>query len=112
MEIEELKRSAYWSEREGQRAIELWRASGVSLAEFAARTGLHPKRLEYWRKRTFSAALAAPASASTLAAVTVLPRIASSAITIELRSGRAVRVEGDFADEVLERVIAIAERAC
>jgi hypothetical protein len=111
MEIEELKRSAYWSEREGQRAIELWRASGVSLAEFAARTGLHPKRLEYWRKRT-SAALAAPASASALMEVTVLPRIASSAITIELRSGRAVRVEGDFADEVLERVIAIAERAC
>ena len=112
MDIEDLKRSSYWSEREGRRAIELWRASGLPLIEFAARTGLRRQRLEYWRKRVSSSSPTAAATALALAPVTVLPRMSPSAITIELRSGRAVRLEGDFDDDVLERVIAIAERAC
>ncbi len=110
MDIEDLKRSSYWSEREGRRAIELWRASGLPLLEFATRTGLRRQRLEYWRKRVSSPSRPAAATALALAPVTVLT--STSAITIELRSGRAVRLEGDFVDDVLERVIAIAERAC
>lgn len=108
MEIEDLKRSSYWSEPEGRRAIELWSASGLTLLEFAARTGLRRQRLEYWRKRVSSSSPAAAATALALAPVTVLPRISPSAITVELRSGRAVRLEGDFADDLLERVIPCA----
>ena len=114
MEIEDLRRSSYWSEREGQRAVELWRESGLSLLEFSTRTGLHRKRMLYWSRRIAvqPTSSSTEATAMVLAPVTVVRSQAASAITIELRSGRAVRLEGDFADDVLERVIAIAERAC
>lgn len=47
----------------------------------------------------------------TLAPVTVIDR-RPRAIVIELLCGRAVRVEGDFDDALLARVIAAAERSC
>jgi hypothetical protein len=113
MDIEDLRRSSYWSEREGQRAVELWRESGLTLLEFSTRTGLRRQRISYWSSRAAQpTSSSAKATAMVLAPVTVVRSQAASAITIELRSGRAVRLEGDFADDVLERVIAIAERAC
>lgn len=112
MEIEDLKRSSYWSEGEGRCAIELWRSSGLTLGEFATQTGLRRNRLDYWRERLSQAAPSSTSTALAIAPVTVVQRRAPSAITVELRSGRTVRLEGDFDDDVLERVIAIAERAC
>lgn len=109
MGIEELRASAYWTEREGRAAIALWKRSGESLARWARSSGLSRSRIAYWAERLGGAPPSS--SAITLAPVTVIsaPR---GALTIELRSGRAVRVEGDFDDATLARVIGIAERAC
>jgi hypothetical protein len=109
MGIEELRACAYWTEREGRAAIGLWRRSGKPLAAWARSVGLSRSRLAYW-----SARLEAPPSSSVvaLAPVAVVTASARGAITIELRSGRAVHIEGAFEDETLARVIAIAERTC
>lgn len=109
MGIEELRACAYWTESEGRAAIALWRRSGEPRATFARRSGLGRTRLDYWSRRVGPEGERA-AAAITLAPVTVLPSPTRGAITIELRSGRAVRVEGDFDDATLARVIAIAER--
>lgn len=110
MGIDELRASTYWTEREGRAALALWRRSGEALATFARGAGLSRTRLSYWRDR-LGEDRARSTSAITLAPVTVLaPR--GGTLTIELRSGRAVRIEGDIDDATLARVIAIAERAC
>lgn len=109
MGIEELRACAYWTEREGRAAVGLWRRSGKPLAAWARSVGLSRSRLGYW-----SARLSASPSSSVvaLAPVAVVSSPARGSITIELRSGRAIQVEGAFDDEVLARVIAIAERTC
>jgi hypothetical protein len=107
MSIERLRASKYWSKSDGLRAVELWRASGESLSAFTKATGLRRTRLAYWLSR--SSLSASPAFA--LASVTVTALSRASGITIELRGGRAIRVDGDFDDALLERVIVVAERA-
>lgn len=110
MDIESLCKRVYWSEVDGRRAVELWRASGQSLGVFCRASGVRRTRIAYWVSRV------SPATALTLATVTVAAplaaRASNRAIAIELRSGRVVRVEGDFDDALLERVIVVAERAC
>lgn len=106
MGIEELRASAYWTEREGRAAVALWRRSGEPMASWARRTGLSGSRLSYWARRSAGAG-----TGIALAPVTVVAT-PTGALVIELRSGRAVRVEGAFDDDTLARVIAIAERAC
>jgi hypothetical protein len=108
MGIEELRASGYWTEREGRAAVALWKRSGETLATWARSNGLSRTRLSYWTSR-----LEQRSPSLTLAPVAVLAASAArGALTIELRSGRAVRVEGEFDDAALARVIAIAERAC
>jgi hypothetical protein len=108
MSIEELRASRYWSEEEGRHAVALWRKSGEPLAAFASRTGLRRARLRYWADRCD----AATSTGIVLAPVTVLPASrAASPITIELLSGRAIKISGDVDDGLLARVIEVAERA-
>lgn len=38
----------YWRAGEGRVAVEAWRRSGESLAAFAGRHGIHPRRLSRW----------------------------------------------------------------
>ncbi len=115
MDIEALRACEYWTEREGRAALALWRRSKMELAPWARSVGLSASRLSYWRKRSESPSsersATADAIAITLAPVTVLAATSRGTITLELRSGRAVRIEGDFDDATLTRVIAIAERA-
>lgn len=107
MDIEELRACGYWGEREGLAAVELWRRSGQPLATWARAVGLARTRLDRWVRR---AGARPRSSAMTLASVTVVSSPSRGALTIELRTGRAVRIEGDFDDAVLARVIAVAER--
>ncbi len=102
---------AAWEER-----LARWRKSGQSAEEFAAREGVKPTALKWWRwklsgekdrgsrkgraRPSFIEVEAAPASSS-----------AESRIEVVLANGRVVRVLGRFADEELVRVIALAERA-
>jgi len=106
MRIEELRKCGYWGEREGRAALALWRRSGQPLATWARAVGLARRRLEYWARR-----LPGAGTGIALAPVTVVGSPAG-ALVIELRSGRAVRIEGGFDDDALARVIAIAERSC
>src|SRR5437879_223444 len=98
---EELRASGYWTEREGRAAVALWKRSGETLAAWARSSGLSRSRLSYWASR-----IEQPTSSPlTLAPVAVLATSAArGALTIELRSGRAVRVEGEFDDAALARV--------
>jgi hypothetical protein len=106
MDINELRACGYWGEREGRAAVALWRRSGEPLAVFARRVGLARSRLSYWARRIGSAAT------PSFVPVTVVASAAKRGlISIELRSGRIVRLEGDVDDATLERVILIAERA-
>ncbi len=108
MGIEELRSIGYWTEREGRAAVALWRRSGEPLGSYARRVGLSRTRLTYWSGRLDTES-AVPTI--TLAPVRVIASPARGAITIELRSGRSVRVEGEFDDATLARVIVIADRA-
>ena len=109
MGIEELCANAYWTDLEGRAAIALWRRSGEPLAKFARGAGLSRSRLAYWRER-LSSSPQTDETPITFAPVTVLPSASRGALVVELRSGRAVRIEGEFDDASLARVIAIAER--
>lgn len=114
MGIEELRACEYWTEREGRAAVELWRRSGMPLQTWARSVGLTASRVAYWRglgSRRPAGTTTAAALAVTLAPVTVVGSVPRGVLTIELRSGRAIKVEGDVDDTVLARVITIAERA-
>lgn len=115
MGIEELRACEYWTEREGRAAVALWRKSGMPLGSWARSVGLTASRVAYWRglsarRPSSGATKKAAALAVTLAPVSIVGAAPHGALTIELRSGRAIRVEGDFDDATLARVIAIAER--
>jgi hypothetical protein len=106
MDITELRARGYWGEAEGRAAVALWRRSGKPLATFARRAGLARSRLTYWARRVGDVA------APSFVPVTILASSAKrGSISVELRSGRIVRVDGDVDDVMLERVILIAERA-
>jgi transposase-like protein len=40
-----------WSEAEGRAAVELWRASGLSMSAFAREHGLNTQRIAWWKRR-------------------------------------------------------------
>lgn len=46
-----LERGAYWSETEARAALATQKKSGESIAAFARRHGIAPKRLYWWRDR-------------------------------------------------------------
>jgi transposase-like protein len=88
--------ASYWSEREGQRAVEAWRRSGESMAAFARRRGIRVKRLKWWSQR-----LAAATPSTTMsfvpAAVVAPDEIAAvirtaSGIAIEIASATPVQI--------------------
>lgn len=62
-------------------------------------------RLRYWEQRG-----EATSTDIVLAPVTVVPRRRASAISLELLNGRVIRVDGDVDEDLLARVIEIAER--
>ena len=108
MGINELRACRYWGEREGRAALALWKRSSEPLAVFARRIGIERSRLAYWAQRTGDARSVTPA----FAPVAILAAAgARGVLSVELRSGRVIRIEGEFDDALLERVIVIAERA-
>jgi transposase-like protein len=46
-----LQGSRPWTEDEGRRVIEAWRASGLTVAAFAREAGLKSKRVYWWREQ-------------------------------------------------------------
>lgn len=109
MNIEQLRACTYWTDREGRAAVALWRQSGEPLSKWARSVGLLRTRLAYWARRI--PVRGARPSRVALVPVSVVSSAPRGSLTIELRSGRAVRIDGEVDDAVLARVIAVLERA-
>jgi hypothetical protein len=107
MDIDQLRETPYWTDREGRAAVALWRRSGEPLASWARSVGLARTRLAYWVQRIGARPVGSSIALAPVAVMSAAPR---SSLTVELRSGRAVRIDGDVDDLVLARVIAVAER--
>jgi transposase len=95
--------------------VDRWRRSGLSAEDFAAREGLKPKQLGWWRWKLRSSP---PPSSSSAPELRFLPvrvvdtaRPASGsdvALEVALPNGRVVRVPPGFEPSMLERVLSIA----
>jgi hypothetical protein len=75
--------ASVWRERVGQ-----WRASGISIASYAAQLSYPADRLRYWAQRLRREERAAP-----LIAVQVQPSASTSAIELRGPSGWSLRLD-------------------
>ncbi|HSY21127.1 MAG TPA: hypothetical protein VK841_03385 [Polyangiaceae bacterium] len=95
----------FWKER-----VQLWASSGLSAREFAAREGLRPERLFFWKRRLRASSAVAVAGVS-FAKVAVLPMESKAAISEALevvtRSGHTVRVRREFDETALLRLLTV-----
>lgn len=100
-----------WDER-----LKRWAKSRMSIEAFAAREGIEPKRLKWWRWKLSGST---PPSAPTPTPRFVPVRVVESpverapggaALEVVLTNGRVVRVPAGFDAAALERVLAIASR--
>jgi hypothetical protein len=84
-----------------------WGDSGLTARQFAARVGVNPRTLAYWRWR-LSSERARPVASTpfvelTSAIVTAAP--VDDGVDVLCRGGRAVRVRRDFDPVTLLRVL-------
>jgi transposase-like protein len=49
--LEQLRGRQPWTDEQAQRVLAAWRASGESVAAFAARVGFSAQRIYWWRER-------------------------------------------------------------
>ena len=90
--------SSYWSEAEGRRVVEAWRASGENATAFARRHGLRARRLVYWSKRlAATASRPAPTVSFVPAAVVASEDVAAvirapGGVVIELASATPAQI--------------------
>lgn len=95
----ELRGSRPWTETEGRRVVGAWEASGESVAVFARRAGLVPRRVYWWRERLGGGRGEVPAREApgpTFLPVTVraMPTpAAGAAVTVCTREGLRVEVK-------------------
>ena len=79
-----------WGEQQGRAALQAWRASGGSLAAFAAAHGLCAQRIRWWRKQ-LGAADRVITRAPTLIPIDVVSTVkCPDEVVAELRVGRHV----------------------
>ncbi len=97
-----------WTTVDARSALTALRASGLSLAAFAAREGLEAQRLYRWRRQLSARTRSARA---TPAFVEIRPRGAEP-VEVVLRSGRVLRVSDSISAPALERLVVVLERAC
>ena len=96
------------------RRVTRWEKSGLSRDEFAAREAVRSRTLGWWRWFLAKHSSRPPmVLAKREAFVELEPIVIESAgerIEVALGNGRVVRVPAAFNDEVLGRVITVAER--
>jgi hypothetical protein len=94
-----------------ERRVARWAKSGLSREEFAAREGVKPGTLGWWRwflsSRPSSALV--KRSPAFVEVEPVVVDVIAERIEVALPNGRVVRVPGAFDDAALRRVLAIAE---
>ena len=91
-----------WAER-----VAAWQRSRLSAAAFAARHGLSPRTLVWWRWRLATARPAATPvlTAPQLVAVDVEPATAATAWEVALAGGHVLRVHAGIAPDALRVVL-------
>lgn len=98
-----------WSEADARVVLAALQSSGLSAAAFAAREGLHPKRLYSWKRRLERDCGDAPVTTF----VEVRPA-GVEPIEVVLRSGQILRVPQSIDVSVVRRLVEALEqeRAC
>jgi hypothetical protein len=94
----------FWRER-----LEKWTASGLSARDFAAREGLRPERLFFWKRRLRSSVAIAVAGVS-FAKVSVQPAsadVTGEPLDVVTRTGHVIRVRPRFDESTLLRLLSI-----
>ena len=91
----------HWTEGEARAVLAAQEASGLSVTEFAAREGVWPQRVHYWRGRLERPVAAAPAPAF----VEVRPPREREFVEVLLRCGRVVRVTATLDPSILRRLV-------
>ena len=99
-----------WTEDSARAALAAQDASGLSVAAYAAREGLDPQRLYFWRRRLGKSA--EPSESPTF--IEVRPGAMGELVEIALRSGHVIRVAESIDGGVLRRLVDALEegRAC
>ena len=104
----------YWHEADAQVIIEAWQHSGETVAGFARRLGVNPKRLVRWLsrlRRPEPGAIRFHPVRVTRADARAESGQREASIEIDLGGGRRLRVAAGFAAEDLRRVLAVLEEA-
>ncbi len=113
---------ARWTAADAKRELTAWRASGKTQAAFALERGYSERRLWRWggrlRARGWDATKAAGGKTAlvpvrvvdTRPVAATLTAVAGAAIEVELRNGVLLRVQADFDDRALQRVVDVVGR--
>lgn len=100
-----MMRKRYWRATDARVVVEAWRRSGERLEDFAARRGVHPRRLRRWASR-----LEEPEVPARFHPVQVIPHAvegAGAVLELVLGEGLRVRVPPGFAAADLGRVLEV-----
>jgi len=91
--------------------VDAWKSSGLSCKDYAARAGVNPRTLTWWKSKLASTGVMGPASTSFVEVTQQLAAPASAeAGVIELDVGSArIRVRGRVEAEALARVLDVLE---
>jgi transposase-like protein len=97
----------YWRETDARAVVEAWRTSGLSLAEFSRKHGIHVRRLARWARK-----LGAEAREPTRFHPVRLrsePQEADGLIEVVLDDGARIRLGSGFAAADLSRVLDVLQ---
>jgi len=94
-----------WTEDDARTVLTAQAASGLSVAAFAAREGIDPQRLYFWRRRVDAGSVEAPPEF-----IEVRHTAERERVEIVLRSGRVVRVAESIDADALRRLIVALEQ--
>ncbi len=105
-EVRTMRRSrAEWSKQ-----IALWRKSGLTAREYAAKAGLNPGTLQFWKYTLGKESRPSSGKGADLPLIEVHSSVAKDdRFEVELAGGRRVRVPGTFDSDALRRLIAVLE---
>jgi len=100
-------------ERQWQRRIDQWRASGLSVRAFCARHGLAQASFYAWRRVLERRTAEQPAFVPVQVVADATPAGQASALEVVIADGRVVRVAPGFDAATLRQLLAVLEgRPC
>ena len=116
-ELDEIVALKHWTRQQGRVVLAAGGRSGVSLAAFARRYGVDPRRLYWWRGQLSKEAKSVTFKEIALSRVHLPVRPAPQAgdvttgFELVLRSGHVVRVSAAFDGVALRRLLEVLEKS-